>query len=109
MDWKKTTGYFGLLCIVIASLAQVIATIAPNFLGIEPYEAILRWGIYLWAYVIVATGIYLEQQTGHFFEILLGLFAGILCLVFWLTIPVAVIYFFRAFTKLSKTNGGLPF
>ncbi|WP_094607843.1 hypothetical protein SPSIL_056140 [Sporomusa silvacetica DSM 10669] len=109
MDWKKATGYFGLLCIIIAVLAQVIATIAPNFLGIEPCDAIIRWAIYLWVYAIIVTGIYLEQITGHFFELLLGLFAGILCLVFWLTIPVALIYFFRAFAKISKTNGGLPF
>lgn len=109
LDWKIITGYFGLLCIVIAVLAQVIANSVPNYLGIKSSDAIIRWAIYLWVYAAVVTGIYLKQKTGKLYEMPLGLLVGALCLVRWLTIPVALIYFFRAFAKLSKINGGLPF
>jgi hypothetical protein len=109
LDWQKITGYFGLLCIMIAILAQVIANTVPNYLGIQPSDAIIRWATYLWAYATIVTGFYLKQKNGHIFEICLGLLAGALCLVEWLIMPVTVIYFFRVFTKLSKMNGGLPF
>ena len=108
MDWAKITGYFGLLCIIIAALAQAIAAVAPNFLCLKQPEVILRWSIYLWNYAAVVTGIYLKQKTGKYYEILIGLSAGLICLVPWLTLPAAVVYFFRAFAKLSKMNG-LPF
>ena len=109
MDWAKITGYFGLLCILIAVLAQVIAAVVPNYHKLEQSEAILRWSIFLWNYAAVVTGIYLKQKTGQLYEIFVGLLAGALCLVPWLTLPTVLLYFFRAFAKLSRINGGLPF
>lgn len=109
MDWAKITGCVGLLCIIVAVLARVIASVAPNFYELEHSGAIIRWSIYLWAYAVAVTGIYLKKKTGKISELLIGLLAGTLCLINWLTVPVALIYFFRAFAKLSKINGSLPF
>ncbi len=109
MDWAKITGYVGLLCIIVAVLAQMIASVAPNYYELEQSESIVRWSIYLWAYAVVVTGIYLKKKTGQFLELLISLLAGGLCLINWLTVPVALIYFFRAFAKLNKQNDSLPF
>lgn len=109
MDWAKIMGYVGLLYIIIAVLAQVIASVAPNYHELEQSDAIVRWSIYLWAYAVVVTGIYLKKKTGQFLELLIGLLVGVLCLINWLTVPVTLIYFFRAFAKLNKINDSLPF
>lgn len=109
MDWAKIMGYVGLLYIIIAVLAQMIASVAPNYHELEQSDAIIRWSIYLWAYAVVVTGIYLKKKTGQFLELLISLLVSTLCLINWLTVPVTLIYFFRAFAKLNKINNSLPF
>ena len=108
MNWSKVTGYVGLMCIVIAALAQIIAAVAPDFHDLEQAEEIIRWSIYLWAYATVVTGFFLKQKTGHFSELIWGILASMLVLAPHLTLPTLLIYFFRAFAKLSKLNDGLP-
>ncbi|HWR09859.1 MAG TPA: hypothetical protein VN379_23615 [Sporomusa sp.] len=111
MNWKwaRITGYVGLLNIVVAILAQVIAAIVPDYRNIGETEEIIRWGRYLWSYATISLGVLLEKKTGKWLEIVWGSIAGGLCLIPGISSFVFLSYSFRAFRILDEENSSFPF
>lgn len=107
--WVKVTGYVGLTCLIIASLAQIIAGIVPDYRNIGQTDRIVRWAVYLWTYASVVMGVYLMRKSGRLTECLWGIIVAFCCLESFSGLLVGVIYFFRSFVKLSKMKNGLPF
>lgn len=109
MDWQKVTGYVGLTCLIISSLAQIIAGILPDYRNTGPIAEFIRWSLFLWAYASIVMGLYLMRLNGQLVECVWGAVAAAFCLVSLFGMFAGLVYFFRSYTKLSKLKDGLPF
>ena len=108
MDWPKLVGYVGLTSIVISFAAHIASRIVPEFQSAEQLQDLIRWSGYLWAYASVVMGIFLMKITHRTTEVCWGSLSALFCLVFQFGTFFAIIYFFRAYAKIDKTNSSLP-
>ncbi len=106
--WARITGYVGLLHIVIAALAQIIAAIVPDYRSLGETGEIVRWGRLLWSYAILSLGVFLKTKTGKWLEAAWGGIAAGLCLIPDISTFVFLGYSFRAF-KILDEEKSVPF